>query len=217
MKISEACALFCDVYEDVDKQKTFVGVINNLIEDEDKDIVEYLTYVRDNTEKWMDDALPSYRSYNSKRKLLSGLNAFFSIDGVVGAVGEELMASVQKNVGEALKKIRGGGDDTSSEITIVGGVVPEAYCGVKSCCSEGGAGTNNDDDGEDTSSSDDDSSEFGDIGEKTAQEIIKKLVMENGRLKRRMACLKDIAYSLAKEHSMGETTTKIIEALFDYS
>jgi len=204
MKVNEAIQLYCDKYSDPDKQKTFVGVIKHLgwdTTDPNPDIADYLIYIRDNSDTWLNEALPSYRSYNSKRKLQSALNAFFTLNAVSQTLAPELIASVQTNVAEALKKTKLQDQDdassTSSSITISpphqASPPPPTYDEV---CHD-----------TDTDSDDDTTT--------TLQELIKKLSLENMRLKKKLVSIKDIAISLAAEHNMGATTLKIIDALFD--
>jgi hypothetical protein len=117
MKVSDAIGIFTHAFpNDKEKIKNFVQVINNTWENPDADIREYLEHVFQNTDHWLDNVLPGYFSYHSKRKPQAALNSFLDMDIVIEHLGEEYVKKIKRKVSLVLKKSRAPSQDSHKEL-----------------------------------------------------------------------------------------------------
>jgi len=214
MKISEVVKVFCEKYPEPDKQKLFVGVLQHQQWDFEKDIRDYMMHIIENTASWLNDALPGYKTYNSKRKLLSGLNALFMIDDIKTHIGLETVGRVQTAVSTTLKADKNQlsvHEDTQNNGSI------------KTIDTETESETETDTESEVESETDSDEQDSPnvDVQEQQLQlckDVLTKITAENIRLKKKIDTLKDIAITFLSDFQIGgESYKKIIEALCDYT
>ncbi len=207
MKISEAINLYCVKYPEIEKQKLFVGVIENQKWDQDKSINEYLRYIENQTVTWLNNALPGYKTYNSKRKLQSALNSFFNIKEVRTELGPELITRVQSVLSTALKD-----DKLSMENTVAQQDITDS--------------TSSTDTETDTESEIDNDEHVQNTNNDAAlrlqfqssKDLLTKVTVENTKLKRKIDGLKDIALTLLRDFQVeSDSYIKIIEQLCDYT
>lgn len=122
MKIAEAIELYYDKIDDVDKRKNFAGVIRHQQWDVDKEITDYLDFVKERTDEWGANLLPGCKKVNTKRKIQAALNCFLKFEEVTREFEGVYISSVAKAVSEYIKKIKGAEREQDRESEATGSI-----------------------------------------------------------------------------------------------